>query len=72
MMKREGMNIEGLNSTRLNTSLLNYTLLNASIETRATGSIAPPAEDTYVLNSAVLVKNGWALLTEDGTPVVFN
>lgn len=71
-MKREGMNIEDLNAARLNTASLNCRMLNASIEARDTGSITPsPAEDTYILENAILSAPGNVLLTEDGTPIVY-
>lgn len=68
-MKREGLNIEDLNA-----ALLGYRMLNASIEARGTGSILPlPSEDTYVLDNAILLDSaGSVLLTEDGTPIVYN
>lgn len=73
-MAREGLNMEGLNASRLNIVVLNYTMLNASIEARGTGSILPlPSEDTYVLDNAILLDSaGSVLLTEDGTPIVYN
>lgn len=73
-MKREGLNIEDLNAARLGSALLNYRMLNASIEARGTGGILPlPSEDTYVLDNAILLDTtDTVLLTEDGTPIVYN
>lgn len=73
-MKREGLNIEDLNAARLGSALLGYRMLNASIEARGTGSILPPpSEDTYVLDNAILLDSADSvLLTEDGTPIVYN
>ena len=73
-MAREGLNMEDMNASRLNIVVLNYTMLNASIEARGTGSILPlPSEDTYVLDNAILLDSaGIVLLTEDGTPIVYN
>lgn len=73
-MAREGVNIEDLNASRLNTVMLNYTMLNSAIEVRDTGGITPtPSEDVYVLNNAILLDTAdTVLLTEDGTPIVYN
>ena len=73
-MKREGLNIEDLNASRLNIVVLNYTMLNASIEVRDTGVITPsPSEDVYILENAILLDTtDTVLLTEDGTPIVYN
>ncbi|WP_277232043.1 hypothetical protein [Phocaeicola salanitronis] len=63
-----------MNESQLNAAMLNTALLNASIEARGTGSILPPpSEDTYVLDNAILLDSaGSVLLTEDGTPIVYN
>lgn len=73
-MAREGLNMEDLNASRLNIVVLNYTMLNASIEVRGTGVITPsPSEDVYILENAILLDSaGTVLLTEDGTPIVYN
>lgn len=73
-MTREGLNIEDLNASRVNTALLNFTMLNSSIEERDTGGITPsPVEDVYILNNAILLDSAsTVLLTEDGTPIVYN
>lgn len=64
------MNAKKLNFTILNASVLNTSRLNTSGMGggKASGGITPP--DEYVLNNAVLLKNGKPLLLADGTPLV--
>lgn len=63
-----------MNTAILNTSQLNHSVLNASI-LNATGMVGrgnggAVAPDEYVLNNAVLLKNGKPLLLTNGTPLV--
>lgn len=64
------MNTAILNTSRLNHSVLNTSRLNTSGlgGGKASGGVVQP--DEYVLNNAVLLKNGKPLLLADGTPLV--
>ena len=64
------MNTKKLNFTILNASVLNTSRLNTSgvLGGKSSGGVVPP--DEYVLNNAVLLKNGKPLLLADGTPLV--